>query len=49
MDELVQAGRLDELESWYALGYVSALKPHYRLILLDARGHGGSEKPPCLA
>lgn len=33
------------LESWYDYGYVSALKDKYQLILLDARGHGASDKP----
>jgi pimeloyl-ACP methyl ester carboxylesterase len=33
------------LENWYDFGYVAALKDEYRLILLDARGHGGSDKP----
>lgn len=42
---LLQHGFTDSRESWYELGYVSALKPHYRLIMLDARGHGGSDKP----
>jgi pimeloyl-ACP methyl ester carboxylesterase len=35
----------DSLKSWYELGYVDALKDEYRLILLDARGHGASDKP----
>ena len=35
----------DSLESWYELGYVEALKDDYRLILIDARGHGASDKP----
>ncbi len=35
----------DSLESWYELGYVDALKDEYRLILIDARGHGASDKP----
>ncbi len=35
----------DSLESWYELGYVEALKEAYRLILIDARGHGASDKP----
>jgi pimeloyl-ACP methyl ester carboxylesterase len=35
----------DSLETWYKLGYVDALKSDYRLILLDARGHGNSDKP----
>jgi pimeloyl-ACP methyl ester carboxylesterase len=33
------------LELWYDLGYVAALKDDYHLILLDARGHGQSDKP----
>jgi pimeloyl-ACP methyl ester carboxylesterase len=36
---------LATLENWYDYGYVSALKNDYRLVLLDARGHGGSDKP----
>src|SRR3984893_4119513 len=35
----------DSLETWYDTGYVKALKSHYRLILIDARGHGASDKP----
>ena len=38
-------GLTDSIESWYELGYVDALKPDYQLILLDARGHGRSDKP----
>jgi pimeloyl-ACP methyl ester carboxylesterase len=33
------------LENWADFGYVSALKKDFQLILLDARGHGGSDKP----
>ena len=33
------------LDNWYDFGYVAALKNDYRLVLLDARGHGGSDKP----
>lgn len=33
------------LENWYDTGYVGALKDDYQLILLDARGHGASDKP----
>jgi pimeloyl-ACP methyl ester carboxylesterase len=36
---------LATLESWYDYGYVSALQDDYQLILLDARGHGASDKP----
>jgi pimeloyl-ACP methyl ester carboxylesterase len=40
-----QHGFGDSLESWYELGYVDAFKDEYRLILIDARGHGASDKP----
>jgi pimeloyl-ACP methyl ester carboxylesterase len=30
---------------WGETGYIDALKPDYRLILIDARGHGASDKP----
>jgi pimeloyl-ACP methyl ester carboxylesterase len=40
-----QHGFGDSVESWYELGYVDALKDDYRLILIDARGHGASDKP----
>lgn len=33
------------LEDWRQLGYVDALKDTHRLILVDARGHGLSDKP----
>ena len=42
---VVQHGITDSLETWYDLGYVETLKPQYRLILIDARGHGASDKP----
>ena len=42
---VLQHGFTDSLECWYELGYVEGLKPHYRLILIDARGHGASDKP----
>lgn len=42
---VLQHWSLATLESWYDYGYVSALKDEYRLILLDARGHGASDKP----
>jgi pimeloyl-ACP methyl ester carboxylesterase len=38
-------GISDTIESWYTCGYVESLKKAYRLILIDARGHGGSDKP----
>lgn len=42
---VLQHGFGDSLESWYELGYVDALKNDYRLILIDGRGHGKSDKP----
>ncbi len=36
---------LATLEDWFDYGYVSAMKDEYQLILLDARGHGSSDKP----
>ena len=42
---VLQHGFSDSLESWYEMGYVTPLKQDYRLILIDARGHGASDKP----
>src|SRR5208282_5062127 len=42
---VLQHGFTDSLETWYENGYVEALKRDYRLILVDARGHGASDKP----
>jgi pimeloyl-ACP methyl ester carboxylesterase len=42
---VLQHGFTDSLETWYELGYVDALKPGRQLILVDARGHGASDKP----
>src|ERR1700756_1697125 len=33
------------LEDWFERGYVTALGSRYLLILVDARGHGRSDKP----
>jgi len=38
-------GFTQNLERWYQCGYVDALKPHHQLLLIDARGHGASDKP----
>ena len=38
-------GFTESLVDWYEAGYVEALRPHYRLVLIDARGHGASDKP----
>lgn len=42
---VLQHWSLATLESWRDAGYVSALGDDHRLVLLDARGHGGSDKP----
>ena len=33
------------LEVWRQLGYAAALRDTYKVIMLDARGHGASDKP----
>jgi pimeloyl-ACP methyl ester carboxylesterase len=33
------------LEVWRQLGYTAALRDNYKVIMLDARGHGASDKP----
>ena len=38
-------GFSDSLEDWYEAGYVAALRDEFKLILLDSRGHGLSDKP----
>jgi pimeloyl-ACP methyl ester carboxylesterase len=42
---VLQHGFSDSSETWYERGFVAALKPKYRLVLIDARGHGQSDKP----
>jgi pimeloyl-ACP methyl ester carboxylesterase len=42
---VLQHGFTSSLQNWYAYGYVAALQQNYRLILIDARGHGQSDKP----
>jgi pimeloyl-ACP methyl ester carboxylesterase len=42
---VIQHGFTDSIQTWYELGYVDALKRDNRLILVDARGHGASDKP----
>jgi pimeloyl-ACP methyl ester carboxylesterase len=38
-------GITDNSDVFYERGYVAALKPKYRLVLMDARGHGQSDRP----
>lgn len=42
---LLQHGFTWNLESWSRHGYVEALRSQYRVILVDSRGHGASDKP----
>jgi pimeloyl-ACP methyl ester carboxylesterase len=42
---VLQHGIMQCVEDWYEFGYVDALRARYRLILVDARGHGQSDKP----
>jgi pimeloyl-ACP methyl ester carboxylesterase len=38
-------GLSEDLEWWRDYGYVESLRNNYKLILIDARGHGASDKP----
>jgi pimeloyl-ACP methyl ester carboxylesterase len=42
---VIQHGYSDSMETWYEAGYVDALKQTHLVILVDARGHGASDKP----
>ena len=42
---VLQHGFTSCVKSWYLYGYVEGLKNDYRLVLIDARGHGASDKP----
>jgi pimeloyl-ACP methyl ester carboxylesterase len=42
---VTQHSYTDSMETWYELGYVDALKQTHLVILVDARGHGSSDKP----
>src|SRR5215472_4406008 len=42
---VLQHGFTESIEDWSECGYVDVLKCQYRLIMIDARGHGGSGKP----
>ena len=38
-------GFFGTLQDWYEYGYVEALVDRFRILLIDARGHGQSDKP----
>lgn len=42
---ILQHGLTGSLEIWRIYGYAQELNKDYRLILVDARGHGGSDRP----
>lgn len=42
---VLQHGFSDSLETWREYGYVDALASDFRVVLIDARGHGKSYKP----
>ena len=42
---VLQHGLSSSLQNWYACGFVEELAKDYRLIMVDARGHGRSGKP----
>ena len=42
---VLQHGFSGSLENWQDFGYTDRLKQDYQLILVDARGHGASDKP----
>lgn len=42
---VLQHGLTSSILRWYEFGFVDALKGEYKLLLIDARGHGDSDKP----
>lgn len=42
---VLQHWSVSDLGAWGEHGYLDGLKDHVRLVLVDARGHGGSDKP----
>ncbi len=42
---VLQHGFTSSIKNWYANGYVEQLAKEYQLIMVDARGHGNSDKP----
>jgi pimeloyl-ACP methyl ester carboxylesterase len=42
---VLQHGLSSNMSRWSAAGFVDALKSDYKIMLIDARGHGDSDKP----
>ncbi len=42
---VLQHGFTSSIKNWYANDYVEPLKTEYQVVLIDARGHGESDKP----
>jgi pimeloyl-ACP methyl ester carboxylesterase len=42
---VMQHGFFSSIQDWYEFGYVENLKKVHKLIMVDARGHGASDKP----
>jgi pimeloyl-ACP methyl ester carboxylesterase len=42
---MLMHGFSTDSRTWYQMGYVKELSKEYELILIDARGHGASDKP----
>ena len=42
---VLQHGTSQSVEDWYSYGYVEGLREDNRLVLIDHRGHGRSDKP----
>ena len=42
---ILQHGLTSKLDKWNWFGYVDVLKNNYKVISVDARGHGKSDKP----
>jgi pimeloyl-ACP methyl ester carboxylesterase len=42
---ILHHGFTQSVADWQEYGYVEALSPNFRVVRLDARGHGGSDKP----
>lgn len=42
---VLQHGFTSSIKNWYANDYVEPLKTDYQVVLIDARGHGESDKP----